>query len=59
MLPWSGGFIVGAMLTPVIVRRVRPASVIAGGMVIAAFGFGVMTQVSGASGLEPALFKRA
>ena len=51
MLPWSGGFIVGAMLTPVIVRRVRPASVIAGGMVIAASGFGVMTQVSGTSGL--------
>jgi DHA2 family multidrug resistance protein-like MFS transporter len=51
MLPWSGGFIVGALVTPVIVRRFRPSSVIAGGMVLAAAGFGIMTQVGGASGL--------
>jgi DHA2 family multidrug resistance protein-like MFS transporter len=51
MLPWSGGFIVGALLTPVIVRRTRPSSVIAGGMVLAASGFGLMTQISGVSGL--------
>jgi MFS transporter, DHA2 family, multidrug resistance protein len=50
-LPWSGGFIVGSLLTPLIVRRVRPAFVMAGGFALAAAGFGVLTQVGGASGL--------
>src|SRR5262249_57881697 len=34
-LPWSGGFIVGSFLTPLIVRRVRPAFVMAGGVCLA------------------------
>src|SRR5262249_45113175 len=50
-LPWSGGFIVGSLLTPLIVRRVRPAFVMAGGFALAAAGFGVLTQIGGASGL--------
>ena len=29
-LPWASAFVVGSMLTPVLVRRVRPASVMAG-----------------------------
>jgi MFS transporter, DHA2 family, multidrug resistance protein len=50
-VPWAGGFIVGSMLTPVIVRRISPASAIAGGLVLAAFGFGLLAQVSGDSSL--------
>jgi DHA2 family multidrug resistance protein-like MFS transporter len=51
MLPFFVSFIVGSMLTPPIVRRVRPAYTIAGGLVLAAFGFGLLTQIEGASGL--------
>jgi DHA2 family multidrug resistance protein-like MFS transporter len=51
MLPSFGGFIVGAMLTPVIVRRVRPAFVISAGLALAAVGFAVLAQVGDASGL--------
>jgi len=49
--PFAGGFIVGSMLTPMIVRRVRPAFVMAAGSALAAAGFAVITQVDGASGL--------
>ena len=31
-LPWALGFVVGSMLTPVLVRRIRPAFVMAGGL---------------------------
>jgi MFS transporter, DHA2 family, multidrug resistance protein len=51
-VPSSGAFIVGAMLTPVIVRWVRPAFLMAAGLVLAAIGFGLMTQVDGAFELE-------
>jgi MFS transporter, DHA2 family, multidrug resistance protein len=50
-VPWAAGFIVGSMLTPVIVKRISPASAIAGGLVLAAFGFGLLAQVSGDSSL--------
>ena len=50
-LPSSGGFIVGSMLTPVIVRRVRPAFVMAAGFAVAAIGFVALTQVDPASNL--------
>jgi len=39
------------VLVPLIVRRVRPASVMAVGMAFAAVGFGLLTRVSGGSGL--------
>ncbi|MGH9197926.1 MAG: MFS transporter, partial [Acidimicrobiia bacterium] len=51
MLPWSGGFIVGAILTPTLVRWSRPATVIAAGMVVAAIGFALITHVENESGL--------
>jgi DHA2 family multidrug resistance protein-like MFS transporter len=51
MLPSSGGFILGSMLTPVLVRRVRPAVVMAAGMVLAAVGLGLFTQLESAAGL--------
>jgi DHA2 family multidrug resistance protein-like MFS transporter len=50
-VPWAGGFIVGSMLTPVIIRRISPASAIAGGLALAAVGFGLLAQVSGDSSL--------
>jgi DHA2 family multidrug resistance protein-like MFS transporter len=49
-LPWALAFVVGSNLTPVIVRRVRPAVLMAAGLVLAAAGFAVFTQVDATSG---------
>jgi DHA2 family multidrug resistance protein-like MFS transporter len=48
-LPSALSFIAGSMLTPMIVRRFRPASVIAGGMAVSAAGFVLLTQAPGAA----------
>jgi MFS transporter, DHA2 family, multidrug resistance protein len=45
MLPASAGFVVGSMLTPLLGRRVRPGLVMAGGLALAAVGFGLLTQL--------------
>jgi MFS transporter, DHA2 family, multidrug resistance protein len=50
-LPQGGGFIVGSLLTPLLVRRARPAMVMAAGLALAAVGFGVLTQLDVTSGL--------
>ena len=50
-VPYAGGFIVGSLLTPVVVRRVRPALAIAGGLALAGAGFGLLAQVDGDTGL--------
>jgi MFS transporter, DHA2 family, multidrug resistance protein len=50
-MPWAVAFIVGSMLTPLIVRRVRPALVMAAGLALAAPGFAVFTQVDAATSL--------
>jgi len=50
-LPWALAFIVGSNLTPLIVRRVRPGFVMASGLVLAAVGFAMFTQVDATSGL--------
>ncbi|UUZ74886.1 MFS transporter [Polaromonas sp. P1(28)-13] len=50
-LPSAIGFIVGSMLAPVIVRRVRPGRVVSAGLALAFVGFGVLAQAGGASGL--------
>ena len=52
-LPSSAGFIVGAALAPMIVRRVRAAYVVAGGLGLSAVGFAILTQVNATSGLTP------
>ena len=44
-LPWAGAFVVGSMLTPMLVRRIRPAYLMAVGLALAAPGFLVFTQV--------------
>src|SRR5207244_4972043 len=48
-----GAFIVGSMLTPLLVRRVRPEITIPGGLVLAAGGVALLAQVQGAAGLPP------
>ena len=50
-LPSAAGFIVGSMLAPAIARAVRPASLVAGGLVVAAVGLAMLTRVGADSGL--------
>lgn len=50
-LPWAATFIVGSNLTPIVVRRFSAVSVMVGGLVLAAIGFGVITQVAESYGL--------
>src|SRR6266567_6471999 len=45
MLPSSAGFILGSLLTPLLVRRARPASVMTAGLALAAVGLGLLTQL--------------
>jgi DHA2 family multidrug resistance protein-like MFS transporter len=52
-LPWALAFVVGSQLTPRVVRWTRPAYLMAGGLVLAAVGFGVFTQIDAASGFMP------
>jgi MFS transporter, DHA2 family, multidrug resistance protein len=49
-LPWALAFVVGSNVTPIIARRIRPAPLMAGGLLMAAAGFAVFTQVDGNSG---------
>ncbi|MGH2589727.1 MAG: MFS transporter [Actinomycetota bacterium] len=49
-LPWALAFVVGSMATPRLVRRVRPSSLMAWGLALAAAGFAVFTRVDAASG---------
>src|SRR5262249_31825627 len=50
-VPSFGAFILGSILTPQLVRRVRRAYVISGGMAVAAIGYGILAQIDQASGL--------
>jgi DHA2 family multidrug resistance protein-like MFS transporter len=50
-VPSSGGLIAGSMLAALIVRRVRPAFVMAGGLAFSSVGFAMLTQVEKTSGL--------
>jgi MFS transporter, DHA2 family, multidrug resistance protein len=45
----SSGLIAGSLLAPLVVRWVRPAFVMAGGLVLSAVGFGMLTQVDAGS----------
>ena len=45
------GFIVGSQVGPRVLQRFRPATVIAGGLTMAAIGLAMLTQVSAYSGL--------
>ena len=50
-LPSACGLVAGSMLTPLLVRRARPATVMATGLAVAAVGFGLLTLVDPGSGL--------
>jgi DHA2 family multidrug resistance protein-like MFS transporter len=50
-VPWAVGFIVGSMLTPLFASRLRPAFVMAIGLIVAAVGFCVLAAVGMAPGL--------
>jgi DHA2 family multidrug resistance protein-like MFS transporter len=49
-VPSMAAYIVGSMVVPLLVRRVRPPYLIGAGLVLAAIGFGILTQVSPTSG---------
>jgi DHA2 family multidrug resistance protein-like MFS transporter len=51
LLPAAGGSIAGSMLSPALTRRVRPATVLAAGLWVAALGFTVLTRVETTSSL--------
>jgi MFS transporter, DHA2 family, multidrug resistance protein len=50
-VPYASAFIVGSLLTPVLVNSIRPGFVIAGGLALSAAGFALLTQVDGDSSL--------
>jgi DHA2 family multidrug resistance protein-like MFS transporter len=47
MLPWSASYVVGSFVSPALARRIQPAYVMAGGLVLAALGFFAFTRVAG------------
>jgi len=50
-LPGVAMFIVGANLTPVIVRRFNPVSVMVAGLGLTAIGYSLLTQIGDVAGL--------
>ncbi len=46
-LPSSAGFVVGAMLGPVLLKALRPGHLMAGGLALAAAGFALLTRTDG------------
>jgi DHA2 family multidrug resistance protein-like MFS transporter len=51
MVPSGIAFIVAGMLTPLLVRRVRPGFVMAGGLALSALGFVLLAQVDETTGV--------
>jgi DHA2 family multidrug resistance protein-like MFS transporter len=49
-MPFALAFIAGSMLTPKLARRIGPGHLMAAGLALAAVGFGLLTQVAGATG---------
>jgi MFS transporter, DHA2 family, multidrug resistance protein len=52
LLPAAGGSIAGSMLSPALTSRLRPATVLAAGLGVAASGFAIVTQVEPTSKLS-------
>ncbi|HVY08110.1 MAG TPA: MFS transporter [Burkholderiales bacterium] len=46
-VPSALAFIIGSTLTPAIVKRISRVHAMAGGLIVAALGFGILTQVHG------------
>jgi len=51
LIPPTVAGMAGSMFAPVVARRVRPALVMSGGLIMAAIGFTMLTQVRGGGGL--------
>lgn len=51
LLPSTLAIIVGSMMAPALVQKVRPAYLIAAGLALTSFGYLLLTQVSSTSGL--------
>ncbi len=51
-VPSMLAFVAGSLFVPAVARRVRPASVMAAGLVLAALGFAVLSQSATSAGLE-------
>jgi MFS transporter, DHA2 family, multidrug resistance protein len=49
LLPAGAGSIVGGMVAPVLANRIRPGSVVAGGLAVAAAGLAILTSVEPAT----------
>jgi DHA2 family multidrug resistance protein-like MFS transporter len=49
-VPFALGFVVGSIVSPRLVRRFRSADVMAGGLVLAAAGYGLVTLVEPSQG---------
>jgi DHA2 family multidrug resistance protein-like MFS transporter len=43
--PFAAAFVVGSLLTPVMVRRIQPAWLMFWGLIVAAIGFAMLTQI--------------
>jgi DHA2 family multidrug resistance protein-like MFS transporter len=52
-VPSMAAFVAGSMLVPALARRFPPAYVIGAGLILAAAGFGVLTQIDASAGLVP------
>jgi DHA2 family multidrug resistance protein-like MFS transporter len=48
-IPWAMAFVVGATVLPALARRVRPAYLMAGGLVLSAVGFAMFTMIDRAT----------
>jgi DHA2 family multidrug resistance protein-like MFS transporter len=44
-LPWTAGFVIGTLITPPLVQRIRPGPLMASGLVLSALGFLLLTQL--------------
>jgi MFS transporter, DHA2 family, multidrug resistance protein len=51
MLPSGVGAVAGGVLIPLLLRVLRPATVVVGGLALMAAGLGLLTRVDGAAGL--------
>jgi DHA2 family multidrug resistance protein-like MFS transporter len=45
MLPWAVAFVIGSMVTPLLVSRIRPATLMGAGLMVATLGFAVFTGI--------------
>jgi DHA2 family multidrug resistance protein-like MFS transporter len=54
-MPFAGSFILGSMITPLIVRRARPMLVISIGLLLSTIGFVMMTRIGDGPGALPLL----